>query len=127
MSTAQGTYRIVCVDRALSADGKHTHIVGAGTGTDPEAADKQTTVAGVRAAIGNGTVFFTPEKTNKVAIVLRFVCACGNATIRSHADATTDNNLDRLRVSSGNDLVVLLSLERTNPDRRTKGLAKRRI
>jgi hypothetical protein len=93
------TYRIVCV----KTEHPHRHIVSVGTGTDPKAPTSTYTVATVRRMIDSGDEFYTadPDDLTKTAKVKKDDCnidGCTVATIRSHADATTKNNLDNLAV-----------------------------
>jgi Protein of unknown function (DUF3892) len=87
--------RIVCVDHANPT--RHEHIVSVGLSSDSKAAEasSQETVAEVRAAIRAGNRYYTVGlRSGKTAEVEAFDCACGYKTIRSGADAVTDNNLD---------------------------------
>jgi hypothetical protein len=94
------SYRIVCVE----TEHPHRHITHVGTGTEPEHANKRWTVAEVRVALFNGDRFYTiSPSTGKAADVRPDDCkyaGCTVKTIRSTADAVTDNNLDNLRVCS---------------------------
>lgn len=93
-------YRIVCVE----TEHPHRHITHVGTGSDPNAANYRWTVTQVRNAIFNGDRFYTVSpSTGTTADVRRDDCrinGCIVKTIRSTADAVTDNNLDNLRVCS---------------------------
>ena len=90
------TYRVVCVN--LKNPSRHEHILTVGTGTDPDSATQQWAVERVRAEISNGTRFYTESpSTGDEAEVEPYLCGCGVKTIRSTADAVTDNNLDNLR------------------------------
>jgi hypothetical protein len=90
------TYRIVCVD--LAKPSRHEHILTVGMGADPDRADAKWAVEQVRAAIRNGDHFYTESlSTGDEAEVEPYDCGCGVKTIRSTADAVTDNNLDNLR------------------------------
>jgi hypothetical protein len=92
------TKRIVCTERSSSG---HGHIVKVGIGTDADQATDSESVATVRASLAAGQVYYTyGERSGKVALVRRWDCSCGVLTIRSHPDATTDNNLDNLRACS---------------------------
>lgn len=90
--------RIVCVN----TEHPHRHIVKVGTGSDPSKASKRWTVAEVRKALENGDRFYTVSpSTGKEADVKADDCKIGGCTvktIRSKADAVTDNNLDNLRI-----------------------------
>jgi len=80
-------YQITCATKVHP----HRHItkVGGPSGS--------WTVAQARAAIAAGTVFFTlSPTTGRRATVERYNCSCGCATLRTTADAVTDNNLDNL-------------------------------
>jgi hypothetical protein len=97
------SYRIVCTDQEPAGAGPHdAHIVGVGTGTDPDSASMHWTLDRVLAALDRGEYFYTQGKhSGKVARVLPWNCSyCGRRTIRSSADAVTDNNLDSLRYCS---------------------------
>jgi len=85
--------RIVCVTK--TANGDHHHITEVGTGTDPNAASGQMTVASVRKAIDDGDAFYSQGGGEK-AYVEKFTC-CGVHTIRTKADDTTKDNLDTKR------------------------------
>jgi hypothetical protein len=91
-------YQIVCVE----TEHPHRHITRVGTGTDPDSANKQWTVSEVRAALLDGDRFHTVSpSTGKTADVRADDCrinGCTVETIRSRADAVSDNNLDNLRV-----------------------------
>ena len=80
----------------------HAHIVSAGIGGHLGAPAKKMTVGEVRSAIAAGGVFYTVGPTSgKVAVVRNDICkayGCAVQTIRSGADAVTDNNLDSLGV-----------------------------
>jgi hypothetical protein len=85
--------RIVCVTKVAS--GNHHHITEVGTGTDPNAASTQLTVAQVRKAIDDGDTFYSQGGGEK-AYVEKYTC-CGVNTIRTKADDTTKDNLDTKR------------------------------
>lgn len=91
------TYRIVCVDTEYP----HRHILSVGTGTDPNKASQKWTTAQVRQALADGDRFYTKSpSTGAEADVHSDDCpepGCSFKTIRSDADAVTDNNLDNLR------------------------------
>jgi Protein of unknown function (DUF3892) len=94
------SYRIVCVE----TEHPHRHILAVGTGDDPSSANSRWTVQQVRNALANGDRFYTVSpSTGLTADVKADDCNIGGCTvktIRSHADAVTDNNLDNLRVCS---------------------------
>jgi hypothetical protein len=91
-------YRIVCV----KTEHPHRHIVSVGVGDNPRVPAARYTVATVRSMIDKGDAFYTESpSTRKTANVKKDTCgkgspACPVLTIRSHADAVTDNNLDNL-------------------------------
>ncbi len=93
-------YQIVCVE----TEHPHRHITHVGTGADRAVADTRWTVTEVRRALANGDRFYTVSpSTGKTADVRADDCrysGCTVKTIRSAADAVTDNNLDNLRVCS---------------------------
>lgn len=90
-------YRIVCANKSGSTPA-HRHIIQVGTGAHEAQADRQWTVAEVRAEISQGTRFYTvSESTWKVAEVDRYDCSCGFKTIKTRVDSIKDNNLDNLR------------------------------
>jgi hypothetical protein len=74
----------------------HRHITGIGTGNDRDQAADIWTVSDVRAAISAGHRFYT-YADGATAMVESYNCRCGYSTIRSAADSTLFNNLDRLR------------------------------
>lgn len=86
-------YRITCVTESRNAghDG-HIRIVGSGT--------TRWTVTEARAAIDAGHTFHTiSPSTGKRAEVRKWTCthsSCDYKTLKSAADAVTDNNLDNL-------------------------------
>lgn len=82
------TYKITCATKVHP----HRHItkIGGPSGS--------WTTEQARVAIARGDVFYTVSpSTGKQARVLRHTCSCGVNTLRSVADAVTDNNLDNLR------------------------------
>jgi hypothetical protein len=94
------SYRIVCTDQEpVYQPTTHAHIVGVGTGTNPDQADARWTLAQVISAIDRGEVFYTVGRTSgRKALVQVVACGhCRGRIIRSAPDATTDNNLDHLR------------------------------
>jgi hypothetical protein len=88
-------YRVVCVTQQYPT--AHKHITSAGTGTTSPIPAKRWTVEEVRAAMAAGDRFYTYTDGATTALVEPFTCGCGYGTIRSAADATLANNLDRLR------------------------------
>jgi hypothetical protein len=93
------TNRIVCTEQSRPSAVGHGHILAVGLGTDPNQATNRETVETVRANLLNGDVYYTVgPRTGKLAYVYRYDCPCGVKTVRSTADATTDNNLDSLRL-----------------------------
>jgi len=96
------SHRIVCV----TTEHPHRHIVDVGTGTDPQKASQRWTVKEVRDAIDNGDTFHTKDSKGNIAAVLKDTCrqpSCTVQTIRSTADASTENNLDNLRTCRWRD------------------------
>jgi hypothetical protein len=91
------TYRIVCVNTLHP----HRHITHVGTGNDA-GANEQWTVEQVRAALRNGHRFYTVSPSTGLTADVRAddcrINGCTVKTIRSTADAVTDNNLDNLRI-----------------------------
>ena len=93
-------YRIVCtVQEPLDKPHDAAHIVSIGTGTDPDKASNNWTLKQVLDSMGLGNSFYTKSpSTGKEAFVNKYECkTCQRTTIRSSADAVTDNNLDNLR------------------------------
>lgn len=92
------TNRIVCVTTVKP----HDHIVSVGVGGSATAPTQTMTVKAVRDKIDAGDIFETySPSTGKVANVKKDTCGidgCKVETIRSHADAVKDNNLDNLPV-----------------------------
>lgn len=81
------TYQITCATKIHP----HRHITQIG------GVGARWTVDQARAAIARGDVFYTVSRlTGKQARVLAFDCSCGVKSLRSNADAVTDNNLDNL-------------------------------
>jgi Protein of unknown function (DUF3892) len=93
-------YRIVCTTQA-PADKmpSHQHIVGVGTGTDPNHANKLWTLQQVLNTMDAGEKFFSQGVVSgKQAYMEDYTCRyCNRRFIRSRADAVQDNNLDNLR------------------------------
>jgi Protein of unknown function (DUF3892) len=89
-------YRIVCVNKEYT----HSHITQVGTGTKPDEYSRIWTVKEVREALESGDRFYTVSaSTGKEADVRADNChvnGCLIKTIRSTADAVTDNNLDNM-------------------------------
>jgi Protein of unknown function (DUF3892) len=90
-------HRIVCVN----TEHPHSHITLVGTGTAADTYSRTWTVKEVRTALENGDRFYTVSaSTGKEADVRADNCnvnGCIVPTIRSKADAVTDNNLDNMR------------------------------
>lgn len=86
----------MCVNKAHA----HRHIISVGTGTTREHWSRMWTVEEVIAAIRSGDRFYTVSpSTGKTADVRAMACnigACLVMTLRSHADAVSDNNLDNM-------------------------------
>ena len=95
-------YRVVCTEQSDPPAYGHGHILAVGVTTDlsKTLADVRKDVATVRREIAyNQASYHTySPSTGKWARVLPFDCSCGIKTIRSSADAVTDNNLDNLRL-----------------------------
>jgi hypothetical protein len=94
------TYRIVCTTKApADKPPSHQHIVGVGTGEDPDHADRRWALQAVLDAMRRGDAFHTIGiHTGVRAEVERYWCAkCARWFIRSEADAALDDNLDNLR------------------------------
>lgn len=86
------SYRIVCANK----EHPHRHIIDVGTGTTAQQWSQRWTVEEVRSALQAGHTFYTvSESTGKRADTCR-INGCTVRTIRSDADAVTDNNLDNL-------------------------------
>ena len=90
-------YRIVCRNMVGTGSG-HQHIGQVGTGTTPSQWELIWSVGQVTSAISRGDRFYSVSpSTNAVAMVASYYCPqCGATTLRSGADAVTDNNLDNL-------------------------------
>lgn len=90
------SYQIVCVNTEYP----HRHIVKVGTGTTADKYTRTWTVKEVRDALEDGDRFYTVSpSTGKEADVKADTCKepnCTVKTIRSTADAVTDNNLDNM-------------------------------
>ena len=94
-------YRIVCTKQEpVTNHPENAHIVAVGVGNDPGKADRLFTLNQVLQKMDNGDTFYTKgTKTGKEAEVIDYKCAyCQQRHIRSVPDATTDNNLDYLRI-----------------------------
>lgn len=89
-------YRIVCVN----TEHPHRHIRQVGTGATTSSYSKLWTIQEARTALANGDTFHTiSPSTGARAVVSADTCHCANCdvkTLRSAADAITDNNLDNL-------------------------------
>jgi hypothetical protein len=93
-------HRIVCTDQEpVYLPTTHAHIVGVGTGDDPNKATARWTLSEVIRAIDAGDVFYTVgPRSGKMALVRVVKCGhCDRRIIKSAADAVEDNNLDNLR------------------------------
>lgn len=90
------TYQIVCVN----TEHPHRHITHAGLGSNSQGYSTRLTVAEVRSMLRDGHRFITVSpSTGKTADVRPDDCkyaGCTIKTIRSTADAVTDNNLDNM-------------------------------
>jgi hypothetical protein len=85
-------YEVVCARKQH----EHRHIVMVGTRNDVTRT-KTWTVREVRSAIDGGDSFHTTDAKDRQADVEKFDCpGCGVATLRTKADAVTDNNLEAL-------------------------------
>lgn len=83
-------YQITCVTEHLNS-GHDGHILTVGSGS------ARWTVTQARAAIDQGHTFHTISRsTGRRAEVRKHTCHCGYRTLKSSADAVTDNNLDYL-------------------------------
>jgi hypothetical protein len=92
-----GTYRIVCVTTVHP----HRHLVTVGIGSSAASPTERITVTAARNRIDNGDTFYTQSPTGVVANVRKDDCnidGCDVKTLRSTADATTENNLDNLAI-----------------------------
>ena len=93
------SYRIICTRQEPVANPhSHAHITHVGTGATTAQYDRFWTLTEVLTAMILGDAFFTiSPSTGKIAQVHRVKCGqCASDTIRSSADAVTDNNLDFL-------------------------------
>ncbi len=94
-------YRIVCTEQEpVTNHPKNAHIVAVGVGNDPSQANGRYSLSQVLQMMDNGDTFYTKgTQTGKVAEVVDYQCTyCNKRHIRSAPDATTDNNLDSLRI-----------------------------
>lgn len=92
------THRIVCTEQSDPGAVGHGHIVAVGVGDNPSKATSRVTVLEVRRQLSDREIYYTSDANHNVALVEPFDCSCGINTIRSTSDATTANNLDRLRI-----------------------------
>ena len=93
------TYRIVCTVKQPSGHANpNEHVVAVGVGDDASTAAPWTLDA-VLAAMDLADIFYTQGSTSgKVALVQKYACTqCRRVSIRSAADAVSDNDLDSLR------------------------------
>lgn len=94
------THLIVCV----KTEYPHRHIVSVGIGDNQGNSLRTLSVDSVRRQIDEGEIFETlSTSTGKRAGVKKDTCnkdGCKTNTIRSHADAIADNNLDNLKACS---------------------------
>jgi hypothetical protein len=93
-------YRIVCTTQApADKPPSHQHIVGVGTGTDPNRASRLWSLQQVLDAIDAGDKFYSQGVVSGTqAAVQAYTCRyCSRRFIRSKADAAQDDNLDNLR------------------------------
>jgi hypothetical protein len=89
-------YQVVCATKQHA----HRHIVNVGTGTDDVVASGIWTIGQVRQRLEKGDRFYTTDSKGREADVEPYTCrrdGCGIETVRTKADATTDNNLDQIR------------------------------
>lgn len=91
-----GTHLITCVKTEFP----HRHILSVGIGDNGGNSQRFLSVDAVRSQIDDGETFETlSPSTGKRAGVKKDTCkidGCAVNTIRSHADAVKDNNLDNL-------------------------------
>jgi hypothetical protein len=86
-------YQVVCV--TLLHPAQHRHILS--IGTTNSWSPVRWTVDEVWTAIARGDQFYTSDSRGRRALVERWQCGtCGLRTLRTRADAVTDNNLDQL-------------------------------
>jgi len=89
------SHRITCVTKSARTPAGHQHITAVGVRGEPGTF----TVAEIYKLMDEvppRTFYTVSESTGAVAVVHKDVCACGVRTLRSHADAVRDNNLDNL-------------------------------
>lgn len=92
------SYRIICtVQTPFSQPHSHAHITQVGIGNE-SGYSQLLTVSQVYAHMDAGHAFYTQSpSTGAVASVHKYNCShCQAPTLRSGADAVTDNNLDNL-------------------------------
>jgi len=90
------SYQIVCATKQP----EHRHIVKVGTGTADVVSSGIWSIEQVRRRLEAGDRFYTIDSKGREADVERYTCLrddCGFETVRTEADATTDNNLDQIR------------------------------
>lgn len=94
MTRGTTDYQIVCVEN----EPDHGHLTHIGVTTDGGASVQLVTLTQALIFVSLGVKYHTGSvKSGDYAEVLRLACPhCGNATLRSHADATKKNNLDEL-------------------------------
>lgn len=90
------TFRITCVTSKYAQGGTHKHILTAGTTAPGTGLRQNWTVAEIRIALKNGSSFYTQSPSSGAVATVHADTCCGVETIRSGADAVTDNNLDDL-------------------------------
>ncbi len=98
-------HRIVCVEHAQitghahHAHHQHTHIIGAGTSSDPSHIERRWRLDEILTAMRAGDIFYTQgETSHKVAEVEHYHCEkCGGTHIKTKPDHVKDNNLDELK------------------------------
>lgn len=89
-------FRIVCVTQSRNS-GHDGHITNVGTGPTATNYTRTWTVTEARQAIDRGETFHTlGPSSGKRAAVRKWDCSCGYKTLKSAADAVTDNNLDNI-------------------------------
>ncbi len=94
MTSGTTDYQIVCVER----EPHHGHLTQIGVSTDGGASVRLVTLVQALIFTTLGVKYHTGSvASGDYARVTRMACPhCGNATLRSHADATKRNNLDEL-------------------------------
>ena len=92
-----GTHRIVCV----TTQEPHRHIIAVGIGDSAGNVKTTHNTRDIRANIDKGEIYETySPSTGKTARVNKDTCkidGCTVETLRSTADAVSDNNLDNLK------------------------------